>query len=97
MKLRDVRKIGIKYCVENNCEYTYISHDESNGFYLTDKEDVHTVFHVKRNGSLNAYYNTSYAVDFHRELKRRKRNRRKNDKKIAAEAVNHESVVEVDD
>ena len=92
MKLRDVRKLGIKYCEENNCTYTYISHNDSNGFYLTDREDNHTVFRVNRNGSLNACYNTNYAVDFHRELKRRKRNRRKNDKRVAAEVVNRDLV-----
>lgn len=92
MKLRDVRKLGIKYCEENNCNYTYISHDNSDGFYLMDKEDSHTVFRVGRNGSLNAYYDTSYAIDFYKELKRRKRNRRKNDKRIAAEVVNRDLV-----
>lgn len=96
MKLRDVRKLGIKYCEENNCHYTHISHDNSKGFYLMEKEDAHTVFHVNRNGSLDACYDTNYAVDFHKELKRRKRNRRKNNKKIAAEMCNIESV-EVDD
>lgn len=96
MLLRDVRKMGIKYCEENNCNYTHISHNDSDGFYLMDREDNHTVFHVNRNGSLNACYNTNYAVDFHKELKKRKRNRRKNNKKIAAEMCNIESV-EVDD
>ena len=90
MKLRDVRKLGIKYCVENNCNYTYISHNEANEFYLMDKEDAHTVFLVNKNGSLNACYNTNYAVNFHKELKKRRRVRRKSDKKIAAEMANHE-------
>ena len=40
MKLSDVRKLGIKYCEENNCNYTYISHNDVEEFYLTDKEDL---------------------------------------------------------
>lgn len=52
MKLKDVRKIGIEYCEQNNCAYTYISHDDVNEFYLTEKEDKHTVFFLNKNGSL---------------------------------------------
>ena len=90
MKLRDVRKLGIKYCEDNNCSYTYISHDETNEFYLMDKEDAHTVFLANKNGSLNACYNTNYAVNFHKELKKRRRIRRKNDKRKIAEIANQE-------
>lgn len=90
MKLRDTRKLGIQYCEENNCNYTYISYDNVNEFYLTDKEDKHTVFTMNRNGSLKAYRATEYAVDFHKELKRRKKNRMKNDKRKMAEFVNHD-------
>lgn len=88
MKLSDVRKLGIKYCEENNCNYTYISHNNVEEFYLTDKEDKHTVFFVNKNGSLRTCRNTEYAVGFHKELRRRKKNRRKNSKKAIAEIVN---------
>lgn len=90
MKLRDVRKLGIEYCEENNCNYTYISHNNVEEFYLVDKEDKHTVFIMNRNGSLKAYRATEYAVDFHKELKRRKKNRIKNDKRKMADFVNHD-------
>lgn len=90
MKLRDVRKLGIEYCEENNCNYTYISHDAVKEFYLTDKEDKHTVFIMNRNGSLKACRTTEYAVDFHKELKRRKKSRIKNDKRKMAEFVNRD-------
>lgn len=90
MKLRDVRKLGIEYCEENNCNYTYISHDTVKEFYLTDKEDKHTVFIMNRNGSLKACRTTEYAVDFHKEFKRRKKNRMKNDKRKMADFVNRD-------
>ena len=93
MKLKEARKLAIKYCEENNCNYTYISHDNTEEFYLTDKESKHTVFLVNRNGSLNACRNTEYAVEFHKELRRRK-NRRRNGKKVIAEMANHEEVEE---
>ena len=93
MKLRDVRKLGIKYCNENNCHYAYISHDNTEGFYLTDSENKHTVFLVNRSGSLDAYTNTKYAVDFHKELKRRKKTRRNSIKKKIAEMCNYEDDV----
>ena len=51
MKLKEVRILGIKYCEENNCNYTYIAHDATKEFYLTEKEDKHTVFIIKKNGS----------------------------------------------
>lgn len=85
MKLKDVRKLGIKYCEENNCNYTYISHDNIEEFYLTESENKHTVFLVNKNGSLNAYRSTEYAVNFHKELRRRKNHRRKNNKRRVAE------------
>ena len=91
MKLKEVRKSAIKYCEENKCNYTYISHDDVNEFYLTEEEDKHTVFLVNKNGSLDAYHATKYAVDFHKELKRRKKNRRKSDKKKVAELCNNEA------
>ena len=94
MLLRDVRKLGIEYCERNNCDYTHISYDKINGFCLMDKEDNHTVFYVKRNGSLKGCCATNYAFDFHKELKKRKKNRRKNDGKIAAEVVNRDLVGE---
>ena len=85
MKLKDVRKLGIKYCEENNCNYTYISHDNVEEFYLTEREDKHTVFFVNKNGRLNACRPTEYAVNFHKELKRRKNRRRNNDKRKMSE------------
>ena len=90
MKLNEVRKLGIKYCEENNYNYTYISYDNSNEFYLTEKEDKHTVFFVKKNGSLNTCRSTEYAVDFHKELKRRKKNRRNNGKREVANIANRD-------
>lgn len=89
MKLKDVRKLGIKYCEENNCNYTYISHDSTNEFYLTEEETKNAVFLVNRNGGLSAYRGTSYAADFHRELKRRKKDKRRNGKKKIAEILNN--------
>lgn len=89
MRLSDVRKLGIKYCEENNCNYTYISHNNVEEFYLTDKEDKNTVFFLNKNGSLRACRSTEYAVAFHKELKRRKKNRRKNGKRVVAEIANY--------
>ena len=80
MKLNEVRKLGIEYCEKNNCNYTYISHDNPQEFYLTENEDKHTVFFINRNGSLHACRTTEYAVNFHKELKRRKKVRRKSHK-----------------
>ncbi len=88
MKLKEARKAGIKYCEENKCNYGYISHDDLNEFYVTAKEDKHTVFLVNRNGSLDAYKTTKYASDFHKELKRRKQNRRSNGKRVIADMCN---------
>ena len=97
MKLSDVRKLGIKYCEENNCNYTYISHNNIEEFYLTDKEDKHTVFYANKNGSLRTCRNTEYAVDFHKELRRRKKHRRNNGKRAVAEIVNRGFVNEDED
>ena len=88
MKLKDARKLGIKYCEENNCNYAYISHDDNDGFYLLDKENKHTVFLVNRNGSMDVFMSTKYAVDFHKELKRRKNNKRKDYKRKIANMCN---------
>ena len=93
MKLKEARKAAIKYCEENNCNYTYISFSDLEDFYPTSKENQHTVFFVNRNGSLNACRNTEYAVEFHKELRRRK-NHRRNGKKMIAEIANHEEVEE---
>ena len=97
MKLKDARKAAIKYCKENNCNYTYLSHIDESGFYLTEKESNHTVFLVNRNGSLDACLNTNFAVNFHEELKRRKNNRRKNGKRKIADIHNHDYEVEESD
>ena len=85
MKLKDARKLGIKYCEENNCKYTYISYDNIKEFYLADEEDNHTVFFINRTGSLDAYRTTQYAIDFHKELRRRKNRRRNNNKRKIAD------------
>lgn len=90
MKLKEARNLGIKYCEENKCNYTYISHDDVEGFYLTDNEGKHTVFFIGKNGSLNACRNTEYAVNFHKELKRRKKNRKNNVKRKLAEMINRD-------
>lgn len=94
MKLSDVRKLGIKYCEENNYNYTYISHNNVEEFYLTDKEDKHTVFFVNKNGSLRVCRATEYAVDFHKELRRRKKNRRNSNKRNIADIANRDLVNE---
>ena len=93
MKLKEARKLAIKYCEENNCSYTYISYSDLEEFYPTEKESQQTVFFVNKNGSLNACRNTEYAVEFHKELRRRK-NRRRNGKKMIAEMINHEEAEE---
>lgn len=90
MKLKEARKLAINYCEENNCNYTYISHNNVEEFYLADKEDKHTVFFANKNGSLRACRSTEYAADFHKELKRRKKNRRKSGKRVIAEVANRE-------
>ncbi len=90
MKLKQARKLAINYCDENNCNYTFIAHDDNNAFYITDSEERHTVFVVNKNGSLNAYRNTQYAVDFHKELKRRKKGRKNNSKRVIAEILNRD-------
>ena len=92
MTLKEVRKLGIKYCEENKCNYTYISYEDTRKFYLAEKENANTVFTVNKNGSLRAYIKTNYAADFHKELKRRKNVRRSNGKKKVAEIHNREYV-----
>ena len=89
MKLKEARKLGIEYCETNNCNYTYIAHDKTNEFYLTENEDKHTVFFVKKNGGLNAYRGTNYAVEFHKELKKR-RNKRRIDKRKLIEMIDND-------
>lgn len=95
MKLKETRKLAIKYCEENKCNYTYISHNDTEEFYLTDKENQHTVFFINKNGSLSACRNTPYAVDFHKELRRRKKNRKNNSKRAMAEMLNRDDEAEV--
>lgn len=76
MKLKEARSSGIEYCEANNCNYTYIAHDNAQEFYLTENEDRHTVFFINRNGSLHPCRATEYAVSFHKELKKRKKLRK---------------------
>ena len=97
MKLKEARSLAIKYCEENKCNYTYISYSDLEEFYLTNKENQHTVFFINKNGSLNACRSTQYAVDFHKELKKRKKNRRNNHKKKMAEIANRDLTNEDED
>lgn len=90
MKLKEARSLAIKYCEENKCNYTYISHNNVEEFYLTNKEDKHTVFFVNKNGSLKPCRTTEYAAEFHKELKRRKKNRRKSGKRVVADMCNRD-------
>lgn len=76
MKLKEARNLAIKYCEENKCNYTYISHNNIEEFYLADKEDKCTVFFINKNGSLKPCRYTEYAVNFHKELKKRKKHKR---------------------
>jgi hypothetical protein len=95
MKLKEARNLAINYCEENKCNYAYVSFDDLEGFYLTDKENQHTVFFINKNGSLNACRNTQYAVDFHKELKKRKKTRRNNDKRKTAEMLSRDNETDV--
>lgn len=95
MKLKEARSLGIKYCEENKCNYTYIAHDNTNEFYLTENNTKHTVFLVSRNGSLNAVHDTQYAMDFHRELQRRRKNRRNDNKRKMIDNCNREFETEM--
>lgn len=97
MKLKDARKAAIKYCEENKCNYTCLSYVEESGFYLTEKESNHTVFFVNRNGSLDACLNTNFAIDFHKELKRRKNGKRKSGKREVVDACNFDYEFEESD
>lgn len=90
MKLKEARNAAIKYCEENKCNYTYISYSDLEEFYPTGKENQHTVFFVNKNGSLKPCRATEYAVGFHKELKKRKKNRRKDYKTKMAEAANRD-------
>lgn len=92
MKLKDARKLAIKYCEEYDCSYTYIAHKDGDEFYVTNEEDKHTVFLINRNGSISAYRASVYSVNFHKELKRRKNQRRKIDKKKIADVINYDSL-----
>lgn len=94
MKLKEARNLAIKYCEENKCNYTYISHNNVEEFYLTDKEDKHTVFFINRNGSLKPCRSTEYAVDFHKELKRRKKHKRSNNKRMMADVASRDDAEE---
>lgn len=97
MKLKEARSSAIKYCEENKCNYTYISYSDLEEFYPTAKENQHTVFFINRNGSLKPCRSTQYAADFHKELKKRKRHRRSNNKKFIAEAINRDLTSEHED
>lgn len=90
MKLKEVRKLGIKYCEENDCSYTYISYDNIDEFYLTEQEDKHTVYLVNKNGSFDAYLTTKYAFDFHKDSAKRDNGRGKGNKRKIAEMCNHD-------
>lgn len=97
MILKEAKLLGVKYCKENNCNYTYISYDDTSKFYLTDREDKNVVFYINKNGSLHAYRATPYAANFHKELARRKNNRRNNGKRKIADIHNRDYEVEVEE
>lgn len=96
MKLKEARKFAIEYCATNKCNYTYIGHNNIDEFYLAEKEDKNTVFFVNKNGSLSAYRGTNYAVDFHKELKRRKKNRRNSDRRKIVDILNHSDETDIE-
>ena len=97
MKLKDARKLGIKYCLDNNCNYTYISYDNTNEYYLTDKECLNTVFLVNKNGSLDTCLSTKYSIDFHNDYKRKGNNRRRNDKRKTTEMFDYDCEYDVEE
>lgn len=95
MKLKEARSAGIKYCENNKCNYTFIAHDTTNEFYVTESNTKHTVFLVSRNGSLNATHDTQYALDFHKELQKRRKNKRNNNKRNMIDNCNRGFETEV--
>lgn len=90
MKLKEARKLGIDYCKNNKCNYTYISANNMGGFYLSSTGDDHTVFLVNKNGSLDTYLGTNYAANFHKEFKKKNSNRRNDNKRKLADASNYD-------
>lgn len=90
MKLREARKLAIKYCEDNCCSYTYISYNNAVEFYVTNEEDSHTVFLVNRNGSMDDYMGTRYAADFHKGFKKKDSCKRNDGKKIIADMCNRD-------
>ena len=89
MTLKEARKLGIRYCEENKCNYAYISYDKGD-YSLTDKECADTVFIVNKNGSLDTCLYTNYSADFHDDYKRRETNRRKSGKRKIADMYNYD-------
>ena len=89
MKLRDARKVGIKYCENNNCNYACISYSDEYEYTVTDKECKNTVYFINRNGSLDAYLGTNYAANYHKQHEKREKGRGKNGKKELSEICNY--------
>lgn len=90
MKLKEARRIGIKYCEDNNCNYTLITHNDVEEFYLTPNDEKHAVFIICKNGSLKPYRGSVYSANFHKELRRRKNRRKKDGKRKIADMYNKE-------
>ena len=60
MTLKEARKLGIRYCEENKCNYAYISYDKGN-YSLTDKECADTVFLVNSINGIDLH--TLYSLE----------------------------------
>ena len=88
MKLKDARKVGIKYCEENDCSYACISFSEIYEFTVTSQETKNTVYLVNRNGSLDPYYVTNYAKNYHKEREKKESGRGNGSKRAVAELLN---------
>lgn len=81
MKLKEVRKEGREYLLtkmKSRSHYgVYICYRKGFEFYFSEHLDGYEVFMLRKNGSLEKILNTNHARNFHNELKRRKKERRK--------------------
>lgn len=94
MTLREARKAGIKCCENNNSSYACISYSNDCEYTVTNKENNNTVYFINRNGSLDAYCGTNYAINYHKERERRENGRGKSLKKRVAELFNCSEIEE---
>lgn len=86
-KLKDARREGREYLNKSYHSYCYISYRKHLGFYHVeafktgkftwDNRDGYEVFLLNKNGNLEKILNTNHAINFHNELKRRKKKRRR--------------------